>query len=216
MRKYVWKKADGFSNPLRIARLMEVAGNRVEQGTGPFDLTQDGDPIASNKSRAEVLDALKQALTHREIGSTFRVRNAKAVVVFVARAVTVAPDYSGDSTNGNSHADAYYNWVRTVFKDYDPRYAGAYVCKQISGSSTLSQHSYGNAVDFFFNTLDNQDKVFDAIKRGECPVPVAHAISRARIWEPGTGEHAYGGDYHSHLHVDFLPQFSGGCGVREP
>lgn len=221
MRKYVYKKKDGYSKPVGLAKLMAVAALRLVAGAGPFSITQDGDPITGALSRTDALSRLKQAVSSREIGPVFRVRKGNGKVVFACRAVRIEETIpTTDSTNGNSHADLYYNWVYALFRAYDPRYAGAYVCKRIAGSTTLSQHSYGNAVDFFFDSLTDQERVFEAVVRGDFTrvtgVRVAHAISRDRIWNPDTGMQHYGGDYHSHLHVDFLPQFSGGCGVREP
>ncbi len=105
-------------------------------------------------------------------------------------------------------ADQFYNWVRATYPQYHPRFAGAYVCKP------SSQHARGNADDFFFDTLAQQDRVYEDIKHGRCPVPIAHAISQRSIWSPSGGEHYYSGDFHGHLHVDFLPNFpTTPCGV---
>jgi hypothetical protein len=186
---------------------MLVATAKVAPGMGPYVLTQDGDPITGQLSRIEVLRRFRMAISNREIGSVFRIRKIiGADVVFTARAVQRISD--ADSTNGNEHADVFYNWIKANFSQYDPRFAGAYVCKP------SSQHAYGNADDFFFDSLAHQDTVAAAAVAHADELHIDHVISRDRIWNPEEGWHNYTGDYHSHIHADFLPQYSGACGVR--
>jgi len=206
-RAYTWKRRDGWASPVELNVLMGVASAKVVSGRGPFTLTQDGEPIARDKPRLEVLQRFRTAISQRDIGHVFRIRKGNGETVLTARAVR-KETLPIDSTNGNRHADEFYNWVLTNYSEYHPRYAGAYVCKP------SSQHAYGNAVDFFFDTLAHQDKVFDDVRAGKCPTPIAHAISERSIWSPTGGTHYYGGNFHAHLHVDFSPQYSGYCGVR--
>jgi hypothetical protein len=213
MRRYRWKKADEWSADLGLLRVMEVAGNRVKQGAGPFTLTQDGDVVVKQLTRADALDKFRLALKNRAVGEVFRVKTKAGDIAIAARSMLDIADV--DSTNGNKKADEFFNWVKATYSQYDPRFAGAYVCKKISGSSTMSEHSAGNAVDFFFNTLAQQDQVYNDIRQGRCPVPIAEAISMRTIWIYGSGVRAYGGDFHSHLHVSFRPKiYPTVCGVR--
>jgi hypothetical protein len=107
-------------------------------------------------------------------------------------------------------------------------YAGCYNCRSIAGSSTPSQHSYGNADDLFpkpgNDDLERKD-IFHAViwqathrtKENRLrPLPIAHVIDHdARlIWTPSEGIHAYTGDTGDHVHLDYLPQYSGACGAR--
>lgn len=212
-RKYKFRKGDEWSAEHGLSYLMTVAASRVVAGRGPFSITQDGEVVAQNKSRKDVLVRFRDLISHRDVGSTFRIRKGDGDVVFTARAVE-SERLPADSTSGNAKADEFYNWVMTKYKDWKPRYAGAYVCKLVSGSTSMSQHSYGNAIDFFFDSIKHQNEVFDDVRHGRAPVAVAHAISERKIWSPSGGTKAYGGDYHGHLHVDFLPQQSGRCGVK--
>lgn len=211
MRRYIWKRKDGFSGPIGLTRLMTVAAAKVATGAGPFAVTQDGDQIGPEGTRVEALARFRKAISNREIGPTFRIRN-KRKVFFTARAVVAVAEV--DSTSGNSNCDTYFNWVKANFSDYNPRYAGAYVCKNVSGSNTLSQHSYGNAIDIFFDTLAQQDRVARATVENAKQLNVYHAISLQSIWTKGVGWTGYRGDTHYHIHVDFDPQYSGSCGVR--
>jgi hypothetical protein len=212
-REYVFRTVDGaWSKPAGIAKHMGYAKDRVLARGAPFVLTQDGDPISKKVSRDNVLDRYRKAVQDRELGSTLRIRNNKNDVSFTGKSCKDKPDRI--DINGNKNADEFWTWVVNTYPTFKPRFAGSYVCKYVAGSSSRSQHSYGNAVDIFFGSIAQQEKVFQDIANRKCPVPVAHAISLGRIWEPATGIRSYGGIRHYHLHGDFLPQYSGSCGVR--
>jgi hypothetical protein len=106
-------------------------------------------------------------------------------------------------------------------------YAGCYVCKQISGSSTWSQHSWGNALDLFPKPSRQQATVerelraiADAVvyqathltkaNRGR-KLAVAEVIDHdaGRIWTPSQGWHSYGGTTGVHIHVSAAPLKTG-------
>lgn len=203
---------DGASRPVGQAAAITAAGKQVKPGGGPYTVTRDGKVVVESKMRMRVMRYLRKNVKSLRVGQTIRIRN-KDEVVFWLRAVA-EPQVHVINTNGNDKADEFWTWVVNEFGQYHPRNGGIYVCKDIAGSSSPSQHSYGNAVDVFFDSAYHQDIVYEAVKHGRCPVPVAHAISQKSIWEPGAGEHYYTGETHYHLHCDFSPNYSGGCGVR--
>src|SRR5262245_12122656 len=212
-REYVFRKADGnWSKPVGLTKHMTVAKDRVLTKDSTFILTQDGDRITRKVKRDTVLDRYKQAIENRELGATFRIRTDDGGVSFTGRAIKEQPD--AIDINGNAHADQFWGWIVNTYPAFHPRFGGSYVCKYISGTAERSQHAFGNAVDVWFDTMTHQNSVFKDIEAGKCPVSVAHAISGNRIWEPGSGEHGYTGEYHSHLHTDYIPNYSGACGVR--
>ena len=208
-RLYRRKRKDGSWSPdLNLTVLMETIGQDVVQGHGPFQLTQDGEPIGPERTRLEVLEAFKKAIRHREIGPTFRIREDGGDVVVAARAVEFLNEE--DTTNGNQHSDVLWNWVRDEFSVYQPRFAGSYVCKPDS------QHRFGNADDVFFDSLVHQEKVVLASIEIHDQLSLAHVISQQRIWNPEVGWHPYDGEFHAHGHWDFLPNYDTNlpCGVR--
>jgi hypothetical protein len=212
-REYVFRTADDhWSKPVGLARHMTLARQRVIDKEGPFTLTQDGDRLSRNVKRETVLDRYQTAIKNRELGATFRIRKRNDAVAFTGRSCKEKPEQI--DINGNQKADEFWSWLVHDYAAYHPRFGGSYVCKQIAGTSYTSQHSFGNAVDAFFGSIAQQEQVFRDVTNRKAPVPVAHAISLGRIWEPGTGIHSYSGIRHYHLHCDFLPQQSGPCGVR--
>lgn len=217
-RKYIFKQEDGWGKDLGLAMHMGIVASHVVSGHGPFSLTQDGQPLGGEGHRIAILARYRKAISHREVGAVFRIRKGNGDVVVAGRA-TVDSFHMID-TNGNDLADLYWSWIVDQYSDWHPRFGGAYVCKHVAGSWVLSQHSYGNACDVFFDTIAHQEHVFDDIRNGGCarhsapPVRVCHAISLRRIWEPDSGTHAYTGETHYHLHADFCPQCSGACGVK--
>lgn len=212
-KEYVYFRPNGTpSASVALDDVMVSSRRRIHSGDGPMWVTQN-DHVVTDRDldRARVLKRYHGILEHGSVGDVWKIEN-KDGALFKARQVVEAINII--NTNGNDHSDEFWSWVVATYPQYHPRFAGSYVCKDIAGSSTPSQHSYGNAVDIFFDSMTHQVDVFKAVERGDAPVAVAHAISGSRIWEPGSGEQSYGGDYHSHLHTDYIPQYSGSCGVR--
>jgi len=199
------------SEAVNPSQAMVVARMNVKTGEGPFRLERNGHE-GPELARGEVLKRLNTAMRKGEIGTRLRVLDDQEDYVYKVRVVQPEPEVVDIS--GNHNADVYYSAVMDDFAEYHPRYAGSYVCKDIAGSWISSQHSYGNAVDFFFDSLAHQDEVANWAVAHADDLHIHTVISRSRIWTRDQGWHTYTGDYHSHLHVDFDPQYSGSCGVR--
>lgn len=95
---------------------------------------------------------------------------------------------------------------------------GVFNCRHIVGSTSWSQHAWGNAIDLFaaFNKLDliAENVVRQATRktfanRGRL-VPVHYIIVHHRVWTKERGWHPFTGTPHdTHVHVDFLPEREG-------
>jgi hypothetical protein len=208
MREYRFRRPDNdWSQSVGLEQLVDVTKERVEPGFKPYYVIQDGEKITGDLLYPDAILKFKRAISNREIGSVFRLRDTRDVQ-FTARAVEILSD--ANTTSGNRKADIFYNWVRSEYGIYEPRFAGSYVCKD------NSQHRYGNAVDFFFDTLNHQEEVANAAVAQALELSLYHAISKQRIWTKGVGWHPHTGEYHGHLHADFDPNFSTSiaCGVR--
>jgi hypothetical protein len=98
---------------------------------------------------------------------------------------------------------------------------GSKVCKRISGSTSWSQHAYGNAIDLGFRVppptgfdMARQDRLAAYLVANADELALEHVIHRDHAWTRGAGWGSYGGEYHTHVHVDATPQGAGyppGC-----
>lgn len=205
--RFNYKRPNGsLVRDVELGRLMEVAKMRLTTGDGPWNIVVNGEVRGLTLARKRALERLRYLLDHRGVGTTYVVKNQHGKAVLWAREVA----WELLDCNGNDKADKAYTTILRMFASYNPRYAGSYVCKP------SSQHRFGNALDFFFGTLAQQDVVANYFVKYADEYGIRHVISRDRIWTRGEGWRSYGGEYHSHIHIDFEPNFptSWACGVR--
>lgn len=105
-------------------------------------------------------------------------------------------------------------------------YAGVFACRQIDGSSSWSQHAWGNAVDLFPKGTEYAERKARCYKIANAVVwqakhktavnnrrklPVAEVIDHenGRIWTPGASWGPYGGNTGLHVHVTAAPKKTG-------
>lgn len=103
-------------------------------------------------------------------------------------------------------------------------HGGVYNCRPVAGSTTFSQHSWGNAVDLFPTSGGDHNVkrhgiaanlVWQATHRTFANrglrIPVAQVIDHdaRRIWEPARGWFTYTGTTGDHVHVSGAPMFYG-------
>lgn len=210
LKEYIWYQPDGDVGGIGdLDALMKVARERVAAGR-PYNLTVDGQAVfKKSKRRRDTLNQLEQMVSHAEVGHTFRVKPDLKPVVFKVRVVEpVLPPVA--PINGNDKSNAFWQALNAEFSDTIDHFAGCYVCKPDS------QHRFGNAVDTFFKTFAEQEKAAAWAVANADRLHIEHVISGDRIWTRGVGWHAYTGEYHAHLHVDFAPNFPTywSCGVR--
>lgn len=114
-------------------------------------------------------------------------------------------------------------------------YGGVYNCRFVVGTTTPSQHSYGNAIDLFPEWASGgaSGALMQAELRRIAEAVVRHATKKTvanrgvrldvaqvidhdagRIWTPADGWHVYTGTTGAHIHVSGNPMYSGPCGSR--
>lgn len=86
--------------------------------------------------------------------------------------------------------------------------SGILSVRNIAGTSTLSQHAYGNAVDTFAS-WPTMDDIFDFGVANHSAFSIRLLILRDVQWYSGSGYGHYSGIYHNHVHADFWPQYGG-------
>ena len=208
-REFTFIKPDGtWSVHKPISDVMDAARNQCSKRLQPYTLKKD-DKVLRRGTRAYVLRGLRHALEEGKVGPTYRLWG-RGELLFTCRE-TVASINIID-TSGNAKADQCWSWGKAEYPDCS--FLGAYVCKQIAGTSTMSQHSYGNAVDFGRDSMAELWDLAHYLVAHEAELDLQHCIVDDMIWTSGYGWSHYGGDRHYHVHADFNPQYSGSCGVR--
>lgn len=202
------KPNNEWSTRKDLTATMQAARAQTPFALRPYVLKKDG-KVLRRGQRAWILRGLRRALEKGEVGSTYRIWGG-GDLLFQAR--EVVPAVHIIDTNGNDKADKCWSYGKAQFPDCS--FLGAYVCKHIAGTWTMSQHSYGNAVDFGRNSMDElYDLAYYLLSHSD-ELSLQHVIVDDRIWTRGVGWSNYGGDRHYHVHADFTPQYSGSCGVR--
>lgn len=86
---------------------------------------------------------------------------------------------------------------------------GIYACRHIAGSTSWSQHSWGNAIDVFGpqSTLARVARWASRPRRSR-RLAVQTVIWHDRVWSAETGQwsHYSGIPHVAHVHVDFRPR----------
>lgn len=210
MMNYVHAEGGGdLSQPESLQSTMDAADGVLVEGAGPFAIKKNDDDLGDRLERKDALHKLRGGLEHGELGDVYRVRDAEEVV-FKVRAAVPAREVA--DTSGNGKIDAVWGFIKS--KHADSNFLGAFVCKNVAGTSTPSQHSYGNAVDAGAGTMGELRKLADELVDEAGALSVAHVIVGDKIWNQDVGWHDYTGDFHHHVHVDCDPNLSGPCGVK--
>lgn len=209
---YTYVKRDGEPSALvKLGKVMTIAAIRIVAGRGRFTINVDGKRETKYElRRGKTLRRLRQLCSTLDVGSTARVRNGAKHVIFTVR--RAEPAVRIVNTNGNAKADRYWSFAKAKFPFCS--FLGSYVCKDIAGTNTLSQHSYGNAVDIGAGSMAALGDIANWAYSERDELDIETIIVGAKIWTRAEGWHSYGGEYHYHVHVDFVPNLSGGCGVR--
>jgi hypothetical protein len=197
----------GLSKPVRLGGEMRAAGKALHAGEGPF-VTLRGQSRKSDLKRRLALRTVRKMLSAG--AKDVRVHNAKGKLIYhVKRA---APPVI--NIDGNAKVDAVWTYEKTHYPNVS--FLGAYVCKFIAGTSTHSQHAYGNAVDCGGVSMDELNNIANDLIAHAVELSLENVIVADRIWTRGQGTRAYTGEYHFHVHADCFPSIDPSlpCGVR--
>jgi hypothetical protein len=199
-----------LSAPEDLTATIEGAEKALVQGEGPFTLRKNDEQRGDELERRDAIRNLRDELEQGTVGDVYRVRD-KQMVVFKVRESMPAVEI--EDTSGNGKIDAVWTFIKS--KHAEGRFMGAFVCKNIVGSNTPSQHSYGNAVDAGAATMEELRKMANELVDEAESLSLAHVIVADKIWNPDVGWHDYTGEFHHHVHVDCDPNFTGPCGVKD-
>lgn len=210
-REFVYFSKDGKpSKPVSLRTVMAVGAKRLVVGRGQWAIKKDDDELGRYRQRRETLRRFRAVVFNGSVGSVYRIVADERGPVFKCREIKHAVHVY--NTNGNRKADVYWSNAKDDWGNV--QFLGAYVCKRIVGSFIYSQHSYGNAVDIGASTMARLEDIARWAVAHSAEFDIQHVIVADRIWDRGGTWHHYTGEYHYHVHVDFDPNYSGGCGVR--
>jgi hypothetical protein len=202
-------KPDGtWSTHKTLDQTMDAARAQCESGLQVYTLTKDGKKVRRG-TRRWVLRGLRRVLGGGSPGPVYRVWGG-GDVLFTCR--ETVPALHVVDTSGNDKIDLVWSFGKAQFPDCT--FLGAYVCKHVYGTSTMSQHSYGNAVDFGRDSMSELYDLAHYLVAHADELDLQHVIVDDVIWIRGYGWSHYGGTRHHHVHADCTPQYSGSCGVR--
>lgn len=209
-REWMILHQDGWVGPYELSKVDYAASARLHHGDGPFQRKRNRKNAGGPQKRSEALVTLHDALKRGKIGNVFSIHDRRDDEVFRVR--EVEPAVKVINTSGNNKADVCWSAVKAEFPNVT--FLGSYVCKTIVGTSTRSQHSYGNAVDIGAGSMDQLHKIADWIVARHRELDIQTVIVDRQVWTPAEGWHQYSGERHFHVHADFIPSLSGPCGVR--
>lgn len=135
-RQFTYVKRSGSIAQFRtLTQVMAAASLRLVTGRGPWAIKVNDSDLGRFKRRKEILNQLRNEVTKGHVGDVYRVRDDDSVV-FQCREQQAALEVT--DTNGNDKADLCWSAVKAEF----PRvtFLGSYVCKEIVGTNTMSQH----------------------------------------------------------------------------
>jgi len=214
-RQWLFRRPSGdITKPVSLGVILGVAKSRLDVEDQPFHIKIDDEKMGTKRTRTGALTRFKNVVVNGDVGQTVRVYTDTPFepILWVRES---KPDFKVLDTNGNQLADVAWSVAKANFQNIN--YLGAYVCKTIIGSGgSYSQHSYGNALDIGAGSMTTLKTIAKFFVAHASEYDLQHVIVDDEIWTRGSGWSYYGGQRHYHVHLDFNPQYSGGCGVRGP
>ena len=221
---YRIRKADNAYGPaLSYTDTYRVLRNRLRTAGPRYSVWSAENGWSSHRKLLRTMARIGILLPRLAVGDRLkvatRVDDAPQGPVFTVKAVDTLPEQqpSWAGTYLNSVNPRIERVARVAYAwDNDLDCLGTQVCKRISGTSTWSQHAYGNAIDLAFRVppptgfnLAKQEELAQYLAANGHELAIATLIHKDRVWTPADGWHGYGGEFHTHVHADCLPQGTG-------
>lgn len=167
---------------------------------------EEGKDYGHWRKEADVVPSIIDRLEKMGVGPRLVVQREKDMEALGIREVSRTPNLGAAPEVEEIHA--------AVWQRFDVRSGGLWLCRYIDGTRTVSRHGYqssswhGAAEDIFPMGKDGGASgltrvaafIINETKAGR--LKAQNVIWLQRIWEPGTGEHVYGGITHYHVHAD--------------
>lgn len=203
--------ADTWGTPVAEPRAYDKALALSKASRGPYHLKLREDPRwGPARNFVELKDALTKRMNTLRLGEVLLIDNSKVRTETVRLRRCLIDVDPLDLSNCTETCEVIIFWLRETYPTH--LNFGWYNCRRVAGSTTWSQHAWGNAYDAG-GTLNLVRTMGNALvaqaKRGA--LPIAQVIFDHQVWEPDTGLRPYNGvDPHTgHVHITARPQMPG-------
>lgn len=177
-------------------------------GKRPFQLKVNGE-LGPELDRDAMLERVKARLQHLTPGS-----HPLVLLGNQLRIKMVAVEWEASNTAGTPSIDKVWTAVfgNPEWKRKNVVSWGIVNCRNIAGSSTWSQHAWGNGLDIHasFEVMDDLSKwLATEAKAGK--LDIAQILFNQRAWTPSQGWHAVNlsTPHTDHVHVSGAPMMEG-------
>lgn len=215
------KGQEKWSELLSLRKATKRAAERVGKRSAPYLVYEKDHQGATQVLRWKIGLAKKQLKARLkasppENNETWRLESEPEGFYVAVRKVQTTP-LADEPSIGTA---ALKVWHQEVFGAVKGLVSwGIYACRVISGSTTMSQHSYANAEDAH-GTAAQMQAAWDYTYKHRERLKVAHMIYNHKIWSSDRASEGVrpftGSNPHTdHLHCDFNPQRSGPCKVND-
>ena len=181
------------------------SGNWQIRRRGETDWSGARDPEATRARLGELA-------TRGDIGEAWQFRPVSTPrAMFVVRKVEVAPPVTTPTVGTDPLKEIHLAYFEE-FPEHESW--GIFNCRPIAGSSSWSQHAWGNAEDFSHDGVAaaEAERWFNA---NRTKLPIAELIGRGKIWTKARASEGFralsssANQHHDHWHVSAEPLGSG-------
>jgi hypothetical protein len=177
---------------------------------GPYRLHQKDSDKSWTKPLvlSDAIPAIKSRLKTWNAGKTLWIKSHEHSFILAVRIIKVYKII--DLANTTTAIDKVYTALKWNFTDWG--FIGTFSCRRIAGSSSWSQHAWGNAIDFTGSTSKmNAMTSWLAQKASSGQLPISQIIHNRQVWTPMYGWMYYSGidPHYTHVHVSGLPYLYG-------
>lgn len=200
-----------WGKPMSRAKAEQRVIDMSKKRGGPYQLKFRSDKRWGPKLKiGELRPKLDKRMDDLSLGDVLWVNNDGPREAIVRANVVLTKDDPLDLTNCTETCEVIIADLRAAFPNH--LNLGWYNCRIIEGTSTWSQHAWGNAYDAGGPFTVLQAIATHCVNKAIAgALPVAQVIFNHRVWQPGSGWTNYSGvDQHTtHVHITARPEMTG-------
>jgi hypothetical protein len=199
--------------PLEEGTMLDRVREVLSSHSGKWQIRRRGEHDWSGaRDREGTSDRLGELIARGDIGEAWQFRPEDTpAAVYVVRRIEVAPPVTAPSVGSSALKDIHIAY----FEHFGGHESwGIFNCRPIAGSTSWSQHAWGNAEDFSDAGVaaEEAEGWFNA---NRTKLPFAEIIGRGRIWTKARASEGWralsssANQHQDHWHVSAHPLMSG-------